>query len=363
MKTLSSIILLTVLSLFLISSCKTESPVSIEYTIEGSVDSSLNGKMAYLLDYSIRKNIDSITVDSGKFVFKGVADTVRYCRISIDRQYANLIVEAGHISVDMEKHNASGTALNETLAKYTQQTDSMQKLSYDNYMTLKEQVKDPVLLKKQLDSVYVNTWKPVYDKILDNTFETNAGNVIGMVVASDFSRSSSTGKMDTIFSKMSVEIKDKAMVKRLVDRNDALKKTAVGQKFTDFTITQEDSTKVSLSDYAGKGKYVLVDFWASWCGPCRGEVPNLKELYSKYKGDKFEIVGVAVWDQLEKSKKIVEEDKMTWPQILDAGETPTKIYGISGIPHIMLIGPDGTIVARELRGDAMKEKVKEVLNQ
>jgi len=363
MKTLLSVILLSILCLYLITSCKTDPPALVEYTIEGSIDSTFNGKTIYLTDQGAKRTIDSTIVDSGKFVFKGMADTVRFCSVNLERQHAKFILEEGKITVDMEKHNATGTPLNETFAKYTQLTDSMQKLSYNNYMTLKEQIKDPVLLKKQLDSVYNNSWQPAYNKILDNALEANANNVISMVVASDLSRSSSVGKMDTIFSKLSADIKEKPMVKRLIDRNDSLKKTAVGQKFTDFTITQEDSTKVSLSDYAGKGKYVLVDFWASWCGPCRGEVPNLKELYSKYKGDKFEIVGVAVWDQLDKSKKIMKEDKMTWPQILNAGEIPTKIYGITGIPHIMLIGPDGTIVARELRGDAMKEKVKEVLSK
>ncbi|MFV0330169.1 MAG: TlpA family protein disulfide reductase [Dysgonomonas sp.] len=141
-----------------------------------------------------------------------------------------------------------------------------------------------------------------------------------------------------------------------------MKKTDVGQEFIDFTIEQPDGTKVSLSDYVGKGKYVLVDFWASWCGPCRGEIPNLRELYKKYKGDKFEIVGVAVIDEIKDTQKAIEEDKVEWPQILDSKEVPMRIYGIRSIPHIMLIGPDGTILARNLRGEDMIARITKELN-
>ncbi len=132
-------------------------------------------------------------------------------------------------------------------------------------------------------------------------------------------------------------------------------------QFIDFTIEQPDGSKASLSDYVGQGKYVLVDFWASWCGPCRDEIPNVKELYDKYHGDRFEVLGVAVWDNTQDTEKAIEELGIEWPQILDAQSIPTDLYGINGIPHIILFAPDGTIVARDLRDQAMKEKVAEVM--
>ena len=106
---------------------------------------------------------------------------------------------------------------------------------------------------------------------------------------------------------------------------------------------------------------VVVDFWASWCGPCRAETPVLAEIYNQYKNKDLEVLGVAVWDNPENTQKAIEELKITWPQILNAGDKPTKLYGINGIPHIILFGPDGTIISRDLRGDAMKAKVKEVI--
>jgi thiol-disulfide isomerase/thioredoxin len=140
-------------------------------------------------------------------------------------------------------------------------------------------------------------------------------------------------------------------------------KTAVGRIFTDFTIENGnlDNTPAKFSDYIGKGKYILVDFWASWCGPCRKEIPNLKKVYEKYKGDKFDILGVAVWDKRDATLKAIEEEGMKWNQIIDAQTVPTEIYGIQGIPHIVLFAPDGTIVERNLRGDGIGKKIAEVL--
>ena len=132
--------------------------------------------------------------------------------------------------------------------------------------------------------------------------------------------------------------------------------------FTDFTIENgnPDGSSVSFSDYVGNGKYVLVDFWASWCGPCIREFPVLKEVYQRYKGDKFELVGVAVWDKREDTIEAIQKYEMTWPVIFDAQQIPTDIYGISAIPQIILFGPDGTIIARDLRGDGIKAKLAEL---
>lgn len=272
-----------------------------------------------------------------------------------------MIIDTGRIVVNLKEHNATGNILNEKLMEYNKQMEDINEERGSIYKELKEQYKDEVKLRKAFDSIYTNILHPKYLSTLDKSFEANADNIIGAIILRDMSMSYRTGQMDTAIAKLSKDIATLAIAERTIERNETLKKTAEGQKFVDFTIDQPDGTKVSLSDYAGKGKYVLVDFWASWCGPCRGETPNLKELYQKYKGDKFEIVGVVVWDKIENTQKAIEEDKMTWPQILDAQEIPTKLYGINGIPHIMLIGPDGTIIARNLRGDQMKKKVAEEL--
>lgn len=137
--------------------------------------------------------------------------------------------------------------------------------------------------------------------------------------------------------------------------------TAEGTKFVDFEIVQPDGRVAKLSDYAGKGKYCLVDFWASWCGPCKREIPTLQAVYDKYVPKGLEMVSVAVWDKVQESIDTAKAYNIRWNHILDAQQVPTDLYAIQGIPHIMLIGPDGTILKRDLRGKAIAEELEKYL--
>ena len=141
---------------------------------------------------------------------------------------------------------------------------------------------------------------------------------------------------------------------------EAASKSAVGQMFTDFQ-AEFDGKTYKLSDYVGRGKYVLVDFWASWCGPCKAEIPNLIKVYNQYKGDKFEVLGVATWDEPKASLKTIEQMKIPYPQILNAQRAGSDAYGITGIPQIILFGPDGTILKRDLRGEQIEATIKKLL--
>ena len=138
-----------------------------------------------------------------------------------------------------------------------------------------------------------------------------------------------------------------------------------GMPFVDFTIVQDpknpETSTVKFSDYIGKGKYVLVDFWASWCGPCKAEIPTLADVYNTYHGDSFDMLSVAVWEDAEATAKAAPALGIVWNQIINAKEIPTDLYGITGIPYIILFGPDGTILKRDLRGKQIGEAVKEAL--
>lgn len=149
-------------------------------------------------------------------------------------------------------------------------------------------------------------------------------------------------------------------IQQLKAMYEGLAKTAPGTQFIDFEIPQPDGRVAKLSDYAGKGQYCLVDFWASWCGPCKREIPNLKEVYAKYGPKGLNMVSVAVWDKPQASIDTAAAYGISWNHIIDAQKIPTEIYSIQGIPHIMLIGPDGTILKRDLRGKGIQEALEEV---
>ena len=134
-----------------------------------------------------------------------------------------------------------------------------------------------------------------------------------------------------------------------------------GEMFKDFTVEYNGKT-TRLSDFVGCGQYVLADFWASWCGPCRQQIPDLISLYQQYKEKGLIVLGIAFRDKPKETEKAIRELDIPYPQIINAKDIPAKVYGIDALPHTILFAPDGTIVARNIYGDELKEKLKEVFN-
>lgn len=132
--------------------------------------------------------------------------------------------------------------------------------------------------------------------------------------------------------------------------------TSPGQQYTDFEVTYDGKVQ-KLSDYVEPGKYLLVDFWASWCGPCRREMSTLKELYTQYHDKGLNVVGVAVWDKPQDTEAAIKQLNLPWPSIINSQTIATDLYGIPAIPCIILIGPDGKILSRGLQGEKLKEEV------
>lgn len=157
--------------------------------------------------------------------------------------------------------------------------------------------------------------------------------------------------------------KDDAFLADVYKMIEGEKRKAQGTNFSDFELPDMNGKMHKLSDYAGKGNYVLVDFWASWCGPCREEMPTVKNVYERFHGKGFEIVGVSLDSKKKDWTDAVARMQMGWIQLSDLKGwkcSAANLYNIKGVPATLLIDPDGKIVASDLRGEQLVKKLEEI---
>lgn len=208
-----------------------------------------------------------------------------------------------------------------------------------------------------------------YTDMIMKTIEANHDNAVGAEALSDLNYFCTDFDMLRRAAEMlSDRIQKNSTASLTISSMERRAATAVGNKFIDFEVVQDpehpETSTVRLSDYVGHGKYILADFWASWCGPCRASIPGLQDIYNKYRGDRFDILGITVSDRPEASLKAAEELGVEWPLILNADfSLIMKLYGITGIPYTILFGPDGTILAKDLHDLALDAFIENVLKE
>ena len=333
---------LALLSMLLGTSCNGGDPTAYTVTGQGN-DSTYNGKIYLMNSFNSREIIDSAEVVNGKFTFEGKIEKPVMALVN-DRKAGisgMFVLEPGTITFTNNSGNAGeGTALNAELKAYTDKMNAV----------FEETGND-------LDAA-----APKLKEITADVVARNNNNIIAVMALTQSEYMIGVNDILAMLETCGPDVKENPAIVNKMKNWEAKAKTSAGMMFTDFTV-EYNGEKTSLSDYVGKGKYVLVDFWASWCGPCRRAIPGIKELYEKYKGDKFEVLGVATWDEPEATLKAIEELELPWPQIINAQKIGSDAYGVAGIPQIILFAPDGTIVARDLHGEQLKNKVEEVMSK
>ena len=229
---------------------------------------------------------------------------------------------------------------------------------------------DTVLKEEEMSEKIADCYDEIgkiFREFNSKVIEENKNNLLSVLALSNIQYEFNDFQLDSILNKLDSSVLSMPSVVKLKKAIDNRKETVEGKMFKDFTIVQDPSypakSTVKLSDYVGKGKYVLVDFWASWCKPCKMEIPYLRSIYNSYHGRRFDVVSVSVWDDPKAARDTAKVYGVKWKQIVNAQSIPTEIYGIQGIPQIILFGPDGTIVKRDLRGaEIEKEVVKHLSN-
>lgn len=342
------------------------------YQITGTIENATDGETVYLQKPEGRQlqKLDSAIIQNGKFTLKGQQDTALVCYLTYkgkdtdNGKSMDFFLENGQINIQLttDNHIATGTPNNNIYQAIRQQLNDLNKQMFITY----ESMSDTVLTDEQREAKAKEM--EVLDKkmveVTNAAITQNITNAVGIYLLKRNFYNMSVEELDPLITKIPAEFANDEAIVKIKNNVEKMKITAVGQKFTDFTMQTPDGKEIKLSDYVGKGKVVLVDFWASWCGPCRREMPNLVEIYKKYKSQGFEIVGVSLDRDAEAWKKGIEQLHITWPQMSDLKYWDcegARLYAVSSIPHTVLIDGEGTILARGLHGEELQEKIAESL--
>lgn len=352
---MKNVTLLMAMFLVMLSACSGESK---NYIVRGELpDSSFHGKTIYAYSIADERCVDSAVVDGKILSFRGTApDTAYTCWVGISHAfYADFVLEEGEINVDFVQHTASGTYLNDEMARVEAIVDSL--------VEVKEKASSEFEGRGyEYIEYYYNVWCPSASPIVEDIFLRHTNDVVGAEIIS--------GMFVVLGKERQLELLE-SCGPWLGNTPDVLRKKKIlkaqiptdeGKMFADVKGTNLEGNPLLLSDFVGKGDYVLADFWGSWCTPCRMENPNLKELHDKYNGKGLVVLGVCIWDSISRTKTAVEEDKIVWPQLVDSGDSIWRVYGIHRVPSTIFFAPDGTILKRDIRGEMMKSFVSKHLD-
>ena len=304
------------------------------YTIDG-IFTTADGTEVYLIDIDARDTLGTTTVKDGRFSFTGTVKEPVYVYVGREKTRVHLILEPGTVTADIDERVCSGTPM------------------VDDYMAFHKRFYG-----------YRRDQREEKAALADSVVMANRDNLVGALALEDLSYVD-TARFMALHAQVSDKVRDFSLVKKACDAIELQQRTAPGRMFTDYTVTggNPDGTDVKLSDYVGRGKFILLDHWASWCGPCKAEMPYIKKTWETFAGDRFDVVSIAVSDKRDDTVAALQQLDMPWHQILDAQKIPAEIYGISAIPHVILFAPDGTILKRGLRGDDIYAAVEEALSR
>ena len=311
------------------------------YTVTAQLTEDEDGLTAYIVNYDTKQKVDSATVENCKAIFDINTNNPFFAQLIIDGdRYGSFIVEEGNVIV--QNKQASGTPLNEKLNAFGENVSTLQ-------AKYQEAATDSA--KQEIYNGYLND--------MNKLMIENANNPLGLYLFLQQMYEMNLTQLNEALEQYP-QFKSSTRVNNYIAAMQKKEQTSPGHKYADFEITYEGK-KSKLSDYVRPGKYTIVDFWASWCGPCMRQAAVLKAIYAEYHDKGLEIVGVAVWDEPQNTLEAIKTKELPWPNILNAQTIPTDLYGISGIPCIIIIGPDGTILSRDKQGDELKEDVRKAL--
>lgn len=337
------------------------------YSISGTYDAATEGDSVSLQLMEGRKLValQKVPVVNGKFEFKGVADSVQVAAVSIGDAFCQLFLEPGQIQVDLKANQmvfALGTPNNNAYEAYMSDMKALE----DEYAEIAKSAQNPDLSEAEKANIkkQMGEFEEKYYQAVKNSIAENVGNDFGLYNLCNSYYYYNPEELAPVLEGYLAAFPTNTRLQRIKANNDLSLETAVGKQFKDFEMADVDGNMHKLSEYIAANEVTLVDFWASWCGPCRQEMPAVKAAYEAYKGKGFGIIGVSLDNNKEAWVKAIADLGIEWPQISDLQGwncVGAKLYGVNSIPATVLVAKDGTILAKNLRGDAIQEKLAEIL--
>lgn len=346
------------------------------FVINGEISpNKFEGSTIYLFSLDNNDTIDSAVVKNGIFQFKGEIEKNTIGRIfgatSISGlQYAStLVLEAGEIYINLESDSLSGTPLNDLFYKTYTANPALASLSSQRDRCMQQYYLAENLEAQQAALAAYNVADSMLTvQLLDVSrylFRSNSDNVLGAYALNTIVSLDGIAydSLDYLMTHAMPAVSEYPPLCEAYTRLSHLANTSKGNLFADFEgIDYATGKKTTLSKIIDTNQITLIDFWASWCRPCRQEVEeNLNRLYAKYHDKGLNIIGVDVWDKVDAHKAAVQQLEIQYPQFVDTTGIAAKLYGIMGIPTIILLDRKGVIIQRNLRGEAIETAVIEAL--
>jgi peroxiredoxin len=341
------------------------------YTLQGKVDAPAGTKV-YLMSFGTTPTKDSTTVQGGRFAFKGrVAEPTWYgLRLPSVKRYAGLFVENHPLTVELPTDAQAapvvkGSATQDEYATYDKQWKAITQKAGPIYEMLKQATPAGAKeatpeARKEADARFA-ALEAESKQIAEAYVQAHPNSVVAASVVQwrfvDFPNYDEASKLYKQLSPAAKASEPGRSINKFMTTWD---KTALGTR-PDFAQADVNGKQVKLSDF--RGKYVLVDFWASWCGPCRAENPNVVAMYNKYHGQGFEVLGVSLDGKKEPWVKAIETDGLAWTQLSDLQGWKNAVavqYGIAAVPQNFLVDPQGKVIAKNLRGEELQAKLAQL---
>ena len=313
---------------------------------------------------------NTATVADGKFSMSGNADKDALMAIGIrENPWATIFFNDGTpMTINLNDSTLKGSPLNERLTRYDVEINA----PYGNYMLKVQSMSEEEREKKKVElagGLMIAVMKMMTG--VEKVFKEERETLIPVAFIDEYQQVLGQEKFDSVIATKPAWINHpiaKSQVEYFAQQKavEAKKNAYVGKQFTDLEEADADGKMHKLSEYVGKGKWVLVDFWASWCGPCMQEMPNVVAAYEKYHAKGFDVVGLSFDNKKEPWLKAIADKNLSWIHLSDLKGWKTvasEVYGVNSIPDNLLVDPQGKIVARGLRAQGLQNKLKEIFGE